>query len=92
MKTSTPDYQEKDGYRGENDVSDDKPAPVKPNKKKECSEAALKSMGNRLLDWFSVIKAENRRRPEYKGKGKGFSHFLRVIEFFILRSLFGLNY
>lgn len=57
--------------RGDNEVIDEKPVPVKSlNKKKECSEAALQNMGNRLLDWFSVIMADNkRRRTDYTGKG-----------------------
>jgi len=62
--------------RGENEVTDEKSEPViKPwkwtNKNRECPEAALQSMGNRLLDWFSVIMADNkRRRTDYKGKGE----------------------
>ncbi|KAB7496190.1 Proteoglycan Cow, partial [Armadillidium nasatum] len=29
----------------------------------ECSQDALEAMGNRMLDWFSVIMADSRRRP-----------------------------
>lgn len=73
MSTESPFYNQKDRLRGDNEVSDEKiPIPPKSYKKKECSDMALKSMGNRLLDWFSVIMADTkRRRADYAGKGKG---------------------
>ncbi|XP_046392783.1 proteoglycan Cow isoform X2 [Ischnura elegans] len=39
----------------------------------ECSTAALQSMGNRLLDWFSVVMAETKKdgKNRRRGKGKG---------------------
>lgn len=36
-----------------------------------CSASALQSMGNRLLDWFSVVMADSKkRRTHNKSKGK----------------------
>lgn len=29
---------------------------------KQCSPSALQTMGNRLLDWFSVVMADTKRR------------------------------
>lgn len=41
-----------------------------PSWNKECPPSALQSMGDRLLDWFSVIMADaKRRRTKNKGKG-----------------------
>jgi len=41
-----------------------------PSWNKDCSPSALQSMGDRLLDWFSVIMADaKRRRTKNKGKG-----------------------
>lgn len=35
-----------------------------------CSASALQSMGNRLLDWFSVVMADSKkRRTHNKSKG-----------------------
>lgn len=43
----------------------------KPNRpSKECSASALQSMGNRLLDWFSVVMSEAKRRKQHN-KVKG---------------------
>lgn len=42
-----------------------------PSWNKNCPPSALQSMGDRLLDWFSVIMADaKRRRTKNKGKGK----------------------
>jgi sparc/osteonectin/cwcv/kazal-like domain-containing proteoglycan (testican) len=71
--------EDKDRLRGYNEVTDNKlysnsigaldPA-ISPSK--QCSAAALQAMGNRLLDWFSVVMADSskRRRPRNKSKGK----------------------
>jgi len=41
-----------------------------PSWNKDCPPSALQSMGDRLLDWFSVIMADaKRRRTKNKGKG-----------------------
>lgn len=65
--------------RGYNEVTDNKlysnsigaldPA-ISPSK--QCSPPALQAMGNRLLDWFSVVMADSskRRRPRNKSKGE----------------------
>jgi len=69
--------EDKERLRGYNEVTDNKlysnsigaldPA-VSPSK--QCSPAALQAMGNRLLDWFSVVMADSskRRRPRSKSK------------------------
>lgn len=69
--TDSPKYSDTDRSKDENEVTDEKSTYVKPwMKKKECPDSSLHSMGNRLLDWFSVIMADNkRRRVDYKGKG-----------------------
>lgn len=42
-----------------------------PSWNKNCPPSALQSMGDRLLDWFSVIMADaKRRRTKNKGKGR----------------------
>nr|CAD7577454.1 unnamed protein product [Timema californicum] len=64
--TNPPYSDDKDRQRGYNEVLD-----TKPGVHKVCSPAALQAMGNRLLDWFSVVMAEAKRRRTYnKGKGK----------------------
>ncbi|CAG2059203.1 unnamed protein product [Timema podura] len=64
--TNPPYSDDKDRQRGYNEVLD-----TKPGIQKDCSPAALQAMGNRLLDWFSVVMAEaKRRRTHNKGKGK----------------------
>ncbi|KAJ8961608.1 hypothetical protein NQ314_005925, partial [Rhamnusium bicolor] len=69
--------EDKERLRGYNEVTDNKiysnsvgqldPA-MSPAK--QCSPAALQAMGNRLLDWFSVVMADSskRRRPRNKSK------------------------
>lgn len=42
----------------------------------DCPPTALQTMGNRLLDWFSVVMADTKRRRQHS-KTKG--------EYFILR-------
>lgn len=47
----------------------------------ECTQDALEAMGNRMLDWFSVIMADSRRRTnsvtkgEANGSGRWFDSF-----------------
>lgn len=45
---------------------------------KQCSPTALQAMGNRLLDWFSVVMADSskRRRPRSKSKGIHFEFLM----------------
>ncbi|XP_063226774.1 proteoglycan Cow isoform X1 [Bacillus rossius redtenbacheri] len=63
--TNPPYSEDKERQRGHNEVLDTKPAPHK-----DCSPAALQAMGNRLLDWFSVVMVEaKRRRSHNKGRG-----------------------
>ncbi|ENN74057.1 hypothetical protein YQE_09348, partial [Dendroctonus ponderosae] len=69
--------EDKDKLRGYNEVTDEKafsnaingldPATSSP---KQCSATALQAMGNRLLDWFSVVMADSskRRRPRSKSR------------------------
>ncbi|CAG9769251.1 unnamed protein product [Ceutorhynchus assimilis] len=68
---------DKEKMRGFNEVTDDKAYgnavigldPALPISK-QCSSSALQAMGNRLLDWFSVVMADasKRRRPRNKSK------------------------
>jgi hypothetical protein len=71
--TNPPYSDDKDRQRGYNEVLDTKPSinHLSSNSwSKECSSSALQAMGNRLLDWFSVVMAEaKRRRTHNKGKG-----------------------
>lgn len=69
--------EDKDKLRGYNEVTDDKAYSNAINGldsalplQKQCSPTALQSMGNRLLDWFSVVMADSskRRRPRNKSK------------------------
>ncbi|CAA3033294.1 proteoglycan Cow, partial [Olea europaea subsp. europaea] len=55
--------EDKDKIRGYNDVLDTKPHID------TCSPTALQAMGDRLLDWFSVIMADAKKRHT-KNKGK----------------------
>ncbi|XP_048522673.1 proteoglycan Cow isoform X1 [Dendroctonus ponderosae] len=69
--------EDKDKLRGYNEVTDEKafsnaingldPATSSP---KQCPATALQAMGNRLLDWFSVVMADSskRRRPRSKSR------------------------
>lgn len=65
----------KDVYGTNTPFADDKShnevIETKPNRlSKECSASALQSMGNRLLDWFSVVMSEAKRRKQHN-KVKG---------------------
>lgn len=72
--TNPPYSEDKERQHGHNDAID-----TKTNRaglsawNKECSSAALQSMGNRLLDWFSVVMAETKKdgKGRRRGKGKG---------------------
>ncbi|ENN83214.1 hypothetical protein YQE_00427, partial [Dendroctonus ponderosae] len=69
--------EDKDKLRGYNEVTDEKafsnaingldPATSSP---KQCSATTLQAMGNRLLDWFSVVMTDSskRRRPRSKSR------------------------
>ncbi|KAJ8957268.1 hypothetical protein NQ318_007832 [Aromia moschata] len=86
LKTQLADYdnnkllyaEDKERLRGYNEVTDNKMysnsiGPLDPavSPAKQCSPVALQAMGNRLLDWFSVVMADSskRRRPRNKSKG-----------------------
>lgn len=46
-------------------------------RKNECSRDQLVAIGNRLLDWFSVITFDSKKKPSYHKKyGKGMSNYL----------------
>lgn len=51
-----------------NEVLDTKPQP-----QPECGPSQLQSMGDRMLDWFSVVMADaaTRRRPRQRSATKG---------------------
>ncbi|XP_075217615.1 proteoglycan Cow isoform X2 [Lycorma delicatula] len=75
--TNPPYYEDKERQRGDNEVLDTKPtsgsAGLGGSWSKECPPASLQAMGDRLLDWFSVIMADaKRRRTHNKGKGNRF--------------------
>ncbi|KAG5891812.1 hypothetical protein JTB14_027775 [Gonioctena quinquepunctata] len=70
--------EDKERLRGYNEVIDNKiyngpvlGTPIYPPK--QCSPAALQAMGNRLLDWFSVVMADSSKRRRMKNKSK--AHF-----------------
>jgi hypothetical protein len=74
--TNPPYSDDKDRQRGYNEVLDTKPSinHLSANSwTKECPPSALQAMGNRLLDWFSVVMAEAKRRRTHN-KGKGILH------------------
>ncbi|XP_050298806.1 proteoglycan Cow [Anthonomus grandis grandis] len=68
---------DKEKLKGYNEVTDDKAYsnaingldPALPISK-QCSPTALQAMGNRLLDWFSVVMADSNRRRRPKNKSK----------------------
>lgn len=74
--------EDKERQKGYNDVIDNKLnsnaigtlVPATPPVK-QCSPTALQSMGNRLLDWFSVVMADTSKRrrnhPKLKSKTSG---------------------
>lgn len=41
------------------------------DKKSECSQDQLVAIGNRLLDWFSVIMFDSKKKPSYHKSVKG---------------------
>lgn len=53
-----------------------------PSWNKDCPPSALQSMGDRLLDWFSVIMSDAKRRRT-KNKGKGSSLSIYSIKYFV---------
>lgn len=71
--TNPPYYEDKERQRGDNEVFDTKPTSSGISGSgwnKDCNPGALQAMGDRLLDWFSVIMADaKRRRTHNKGKG-----------------------
>ena len=46
------------------------------DKKGECSQDQLVAIGNRLLDWFSVIMFDSKKKPSYHKSVKGKSPHL----------------
>lgn len=60
-KYNKPSFQE-DKEVAHNEVLD--PKPVDGSAGKECNAAAMQAMGNRLLDWFSVVMADSKRRRQ----------------------------
>lgn len=77
--TNPPYYEDKERQRGDNEVIDTKPTAAGTGVSgawgKDCSATALQAMGDRLLDWFSVIMADaKRRRTHNKGKGQYICH------------------
>jgi len=44
-----------------------------PSKSAECKPQQLTAIGNRLLDWFSVIMADSKKRRQHSQKSK--AHF-----------------
>lgn len=90
--TNPPYYEDKERQRGDNEVIDTKPTAAGTGVSgawgKDCSATALQAMGDRLLDWFSVIMVDaKRRRTHNKGKGQYIFHVnnIRVVE--LTRSL-----
>ncbi|CAH1967410.1 unnamed protein product [Acanthoscelides obtectus] len=67
---------DKERVRGYNEVLDDDKtsfggaASASSYPQKQCSPAALQAMGNRLLDWFSVVMADSAKRKRFKTKSK----------------------
>jgi len=55
-----------------NEVIEDKVGYVPATPSVKCSSGSLQAMGNRLLDWFSVVMADStkRRRPKPKSKAR----------------------
>lgn len=61
--------EEKDKQRVYNEVLETKPLPPAVP---ECGPSQLQSMGDRMLDWFSVVMADaaSRRRPQRRSNSK----------------------
>lgn len=82
--TNPPYYEDKERQRGDNEVIDTKPTAAGTGVSgawgKDCSATALQAMGDRLLDWFSVIMADaKRRRTHNKGKGQYICHVKKQV-------------
>lgn len=60
--TNPPLYEDKERMRGDNEVIERKPG---SRVKVDCPPPALQAMGDRLLDWFSVIMADSKRRQTH---------------------------
>lgn len=89
--TNPPYYEDKERQRGDNEVIDTKPTAagtVSGAWGKDCSATALQAMGDRLLDWFSVIMVDaKRRRTHNKGKGQYIFHVKNIGVVELTRSL-----
>lgn len=44
----------------------------------ECKPQQLTAIGNRLLDWFSVIMADSKKRRQHSQKSKGKIYFIHA--------------
>ncbi|XP_060524602.1 proteoglycan Cow [Cylas formicarius] len=68
--------EDKERTRGYNDVTDNKiydsagPSDPALPVAKQCSPVALQAMGNRLLDWFSVVMVDSSKRHRIRTKSK----------------------
>lgn len=62
------DSLDKERLRGYNDVLDSEPVV-------SCNRDALQAMGDRLLDWFSVIQADAKRRRARNNKPRANARF-----------------
>lgn len=69
--TNPPYYEDKERMRGDNEVIERKPG---ARTKADCPPQALQAMGDRLLDWFSVIMADSKRRQTHP-RSKGVARF-----------------
>lgn len=86
--TNPPYYEDKERQRGDNEVIDTKPTAAGTGVGKDCSATALQAMGDRLLDWFSVIMVDaKRRRTHNKGKGQYILHVNNIGMVELTRSL-----
>uniref|UniRef100_A0A0A9YA40 Testican-3 n=2 Tax=Lygus hesperus TaxID=30085 RepID=A0A0A9YA40_LYGHE len=61
--TNPPYFEDKENIRGDNEVIEK--GPMTRIKATDCPPAALQAMGDRLLDWFSVIMADSKRRQTH---------------------------
>ncbi|XP_021960456.1 proteoglycan Cow [Folsomia candida] len=59
-----------DKQRSHNDVIN-----IKPASTRDCNDEALESMGNRLLDWFSVVMADTQKRKLNRRNRNSQVHF-----------------
>lgn len=50
----------------------------------ECKPQQLTAIGNRLLDWFSVIMADSKKRRQHSQKSKGEFYFWPFLNLFTL--------